>query len=166
MKIDEVMNRDVITINEEDTIRDAALKLKSEEISGLPVVDEEGKLKGILSEADILSTLEEDVEFPRDLWLPNPFELVEIPIRTALDWNKYKKILKDKKEILVKEVMTSKVYTVNPNDEIYRAANLMSKHKINRLPVIENNKLIGIVAREDIIDSIVKHRYDEELENE
>ncbi|WP_201721243.1 CBS domain-containing protein [Methanonatronarchaeum thermophilum] len=159
------MNPDVFTVNNDDTIREAALKLKSKEISGLPVVDSEDRLVGIISEADILSTLEEDVEFPRDLWLPNPFELIEIPIRTALDWKKYKKILEDKKEILVEEVMTSKVYTVSPEDEIYRAANLMSKHKINRLPVVEDGKLVGIVAREDLIDSIVNKR-EKELKDE
>ncbi|OUJ18805.1 CBS domain containing protein [Methanonatronarchaeum thermophilum] len=165
MNIEEVMNPDVFTVNNDDTIREAALKLKSKEISGLPVVDSEDRLVGIISEADILSTLEEDVEFPRDLWLPNPFELIEIPIRTALDWKKYKKILEDKKEILVEEVMTSKVYTVSPEDEIYRAANLMSKHKINRLPVVEDGKLVGIVAREDLIDSIVNKR-EKELKDE
>ncbi|UOY10740.1 CBS domain-containing protein [Methanonatronarchaeum sp. AMET6-2] len=155
------MNRDVVTVKHNDTIRDAALLLKDKEISGLPVVDDRDRLVGIISEADILSTLEEDVEFPRDLWLPNPFELVEIPIRTALDWKKYREILNEKKEVSVNEVMTKKVYTVGPDDEIYRAANLMSKHKINRLPVVDDDEVVGILAREDIIDSIVKKRREE-----
>jgi len=156
MYIKDIMNKDVITASKDDTVREVALKLKNHGISGLPVVDEK-RVVGIVSEEDIIKSLKEFEFSNQELWLPTPFEIIEIPVKGYLERKKYKEMLKDKSEIQVSEIMSNDVYTVSPSDKVAVAAKLITKHKVNRLPVVdEKGNLVGIVARGDIISSIVR----------
>lgn len=147
------MNPDVVVCSPEDTIGDVARLLKQNNISGLPVVDD-GKVVGIVSEGDLLKLLE--VPDRSGLWLPSPFEVFEVPIRELINWEETKRMLDDVGSKPVEEIMNKKVYTVSPEDSIEKASTIITKHKINRLPVIEGGLLVGIVTRGDIIRGLGK----------
>nr|WP_321497486.1 CBS domain-containing protein [uncultured Methanolobus sp.] len=152
MDVKDVMNTDVVTCSSETPIREVAQLLKQKKISGLPVVDD-GKVVGIVSEGDILKLLE--VPEHSGLWLPSPFEVIEVPIRQLLNWEETKDMLEDFGSKPVKEIMTKGAYAIGPDASIEDASTVLSKHKINRLPVVdEDGTLVGIVTRGDIIGGL------------
>ena len=152
MNVGEVMNTDVITIAPDASIRDAARLLREHRISGLPVVDGV-KLVGIVTETDILKLLKTHPP-SKNLWLPSPLEVIEVPIRELLNWEELKKSLEETAERPVKSIMKRKVHTTSPDESIEDASWKMVEHRVNRLPVVEDGKLIGIVARGDIINAL------------
>lgn len=154
MKVKDVMNPNVIYCKSGDSIRSTAQILKKNGISGAPVVDDNGNIVGVISEEDILRFLE--IPHRGGLWLPSPFEVIEIPIRELVSWEETKHMLSDFGDKKVKEVMKTDVFTISPESSIEEASELMTKHKINRLPVVENGKLVGIVTRGDIITGLSK----------
>jgi len=149
MKIKDVMNKDVITCAPDDSLSDVANLFKENHISGLPVVDK-GKVVGLVSETDVLK-LFNIPDVSNELWLPSPFEIIEIPIRNLLRIEETKKALENLKLRPVKDIMTKTIHAISPQDSLEDASSIMVKHKVNRLPVIENGRLVGIVARSDII---------------
>ena len=149
MKIKDVMNKDVITCGPDDPLDIVARLFKENHISGMPVV-ENGEVVGLVSETDLIR-LFNFPEFSNELWLPSPFEIIEIPIRNIMRFEETKKAIENMKQRPVKDIMVRSVYSVSPEDSLEDASGIMIKHKVNRLPVIENNKLVGIVARSDII---------------
>lgn len=153
MKVKDVMNPDVVVCSPEDTIGDVARLLKQNNISGLPVI-EDGKVVGIVSEGDLLKLLE--VPDRSGLWLPSPLEVFEVPIRELINWEETKRMLDDVGSKPVEEIMSKKVYTVSPEDSIEKASSIITKHKINRLPVVEGGLLVGIITRGDIIRGLGK----------
>lgn len=149
MKIRDVMTKNVITCTPDDTIGTLASIFKENHISGVPVVEKE-KVVGIASETDLLKLFETS-EFSNEPVLPSPLEIIEIPIRNIIRLEEVKKALEDIKIKSVSSIMKKPVRSVSPEDDLEFASGKMIKHKINRLPVIENGKLVGIVARSDII---------------
>ncbi len=149
MKIREVMNKDVIICKPDDPVSLLSKLLKENHISGLPVVERE-KVVGIVSETDLLR-LFEIPQFTGGLWLPSPFEVIEVPIRNLVRFEEFKKAFEELKSKPVKDIMNKEVQSVSPDDSLEEASSIMVKHKVNRLPVIENGKLVGIVTRSDII---------------
>jgi len=152
MKIKDVMNKDVITCRPDDTVGFLSTLLKENHISGMPVVENE-KVVGIVSETDLIK-LFKTPEHTGELWLPSPLEIIEIPIRNLLKYEEFKKSLENLKLKPIRDVMEKTVYSVSPDDSLEEASNRMIKHRVNRLPVIENGKLVGIVARSDIIKGL------------
>jgi CBS domain-containing protein len=116
---------------------------------------DEGKVVGIVSEGDILKLLA--VPEHGGLWLPSPFEVIEVPIRELLNWEDTKNMLDDVGSKPIKEIMTKNVYAIGPDASIEDASTVISKHRINRLPVVvEDGTLVGIVTRGDIINGLGK----------
>jgi len=152
LKVKDVMNTEVITCTPDETVKNAAQVLKKHRISGLPVV-KNNELAGIVTETDILKLLKTH-SAGGDLWLPSPFEVIEVPLREFIGWEELKHSLESIENKPVEKIMTTRVYTVLPGDSIETASEKMVKHRINRLPVVEKEKLVGIVARGDIIKSL------------
>ncbi len=152
MKIRNVMNTDVITCKPDDPVSLLSKLLKENHISGLPVV-EKGKVVGIVSETDLLKLFEIS-QFTGGLWLPSPFEVIEVPIRNLVRFEEFKKAFEELKSKPVRDIMNKEVQSVSPDDSLEEASSIMVKHKVNRLPVIENGRLVGIVARSDIIKGL------------
>ncbi|ATZ60794.2 MAG: CBS domain-containing protein [Methanosarcinales archaeon Met12] len=149
MKVKDIMNKKVVTCVPGDVVSDVVKKLKKHNISGMPVV-EGGKVVGVITERDILGLLRTP-EYSKDLWLPSPLELIEVPIRELVDWTKTKKALEDMGDRPVARVMSRCLYVISPEEGIEKAAEMMTKHRVNRLPVTEDDRLVGIVTRGDII---------------
>lgn len=148
MKIRDVMTADVITVGPETSLHEVARLLSERRISGLPVVDTQGRLIGVVSEADVLV---------KELGHPEP--------RHPLEW-----LLGDRHEAeemrrraarTAREAMTSPAIGIQPDRPLRIAADLMVKHRINRLPVIDDGRLVGIVTRADLVRAYL--HLDEEI---
>ena len=148
MKVKDIMSSNVIVCSPQDTISSTAQLLKKENISGVPVVDE-GKIVGIVSEGDLLKLL--NIPEHGGLWLPSPFEVIEIPIRELISWEDTKNMLSDIGSKPVSDIMEKDVFTVGPESSVEDASRSMTRHKINRLPVVDNGELAGVITRGDII---------------
>lgn len=153
MKVKDVMNSNVVFCKPDDTVREVARILKENNISGVPVIEDE-ELMGIVSEGDVLKLL--IIPEKGDLWLPSPFEVIEVPIREYLGWEETKKILSDVGSTKVSEIMTKDVYTIPAEASVEEASEHMVRHRINRLPVMEDDHVVGIVTRGDIIQGLAK----------
>ncbi len=149
LKVKDIMEKKVVVCIVIDSVSIVAKKLRKNGISGIPVMDAD-KLVGMITESDILRLLRTP-KYSRELWLPSPLELIEVPIRELVGWVEMKKALEDIGNMPVRDIMTKQVYTISSSDSLERAAEIMTKHDINRLPVIEGDKLVGIVTRGDII---------------
>jgi CBS domain-containing protein len=147
------MNVRPITVPAEANISEAARLLRENKISGLPVLDGE-KLVGIVSESDLLRLLSVEDEEEGSLWLPSPFEVFEVPFRDLVKWERMQSNLKDNQTKSVADVMSRNLHEVGPDDSVEEAASIMTRHRINRLPVVEDGRLVGIVTRGDIISGL------------
>jgi CBS domain-containing protein len=150
MKIKEVMTKEVVTLEPDDTILDASLKLSNKKISGAPVVDADGKVIGVFSEADILKRLKVTSKTLRMIY-PS---LCSVCV-TFQEEETERETLEAYKEVAgmkVKELMTTNVETVGPEGEVRDAIKKMVAKSINRLPVVDElGKAIGIITRGDIL---------------
>lgn len=144
MKIKDIMTKEVITVKEADTIESCAKLLTTHDFSGLPVVDESGDLKGIITEGDLIR---------RSAKVPTPAYLEFLGGIIYLDNpNKFFDEVKKSMGLTAKEAMTEDLTTIGPDEAIEKAANLLVRKQIKRLPVVdEAGKLIGIVSRKDIM---------------
>ena len=144
----DIMTEDVITISKDASIDQLSELLVKNKISGVPVLDENKKLVGIVTEADIIIK-DSDLQFPRY------FKLLDAII--YLDsLNKFRNNLKKHLAVKVEEIMTTKVRTVSPDTSLSEVANIMLDRRINRLPVLDQNgRITGIVTRADIVRSMI-----------
>ncbi len=149
MNVRDVMRKDVITCSPDDTVGSLSKIFKENRISGVPVV-EEGKVVGIVSETDLIK-LFKVTEFSGELWLPSPLEVIEVPLRNLFRIEEFRKDLEEMKLKPVRDIMKKTVYSISPDDTLEEASRRMVRHRVNRLPVIEDEKLVGIIARCDII---------------
>ena len=150
------MTKDPVVCTAETSLRDVVGLLRKHHIGGLPVM-EGTELVGIITESDLISLLESE-RISDDLWLPSPFEIIEIPIREYINWEKTKHALRNIGDMPAKKVMTHRVITAIEEMDIEAAAALMLKEGIARLPIIRGKKLVGIVTRADIINAVGSSR--------
>jgi len=149
MRVDQVMNRDVVTVSPTTPLKEVASLLARRRISGVPVCDA-GGVVGVVSEADILWK-ELGVSEGGGGW-------VEGILESAYG---------DKGRVAAGsagEAMTAPAIVVAPQATIPEAAKLMIECRVNRLPVVEDGKLVGIVARSDLVRAFT--RTDEEIKGE
>jgi CBS domain-containing protein len=135
----DIMSKEVIYVQEDDGVLSTIKTLKKNRISGVPVLDENNSLSGIISESDILKLIEsESVLFPL-------FEMIENPERLE----SITKIMAQKK---VKDVMSKPLVFVYPDTPISEIVSMMWSKDINRVPVVdEKGSLVGIIARADLL---------------
>ena len=144
MKAKDVMTRTVVSIDQDATVLQAARLMLQHHISGLPVVDKQGALVGVLSEGDFLRRSETHTERRRSRWL----EFLMGPGRIAGDYV-------HSHGSKVSEVMTSDVKTVGEETSLEDIVALMEKRRIKRVPVLRGGKLVGIVTRSNLMHAMV-----------
>lgn len=142
------MTRDVVTVSPDCTVTELARILHDARISGVPVVNDSGSIVGIVSEADLLAKVARP-HLPAHIQLLGGIIYLESP--SEMD-----SALKKALGALVKDIMTTKVVTVDGNDEVEDVANLLVDRRVNRVPVLENGALAGIITRADIIETLVQ----------
>ena len=138
-----------ISVTTDTPVSQVSLLMKKNRIGGIPVT-KDGKPVGIVTETDILSLLTMP-EISEDLWLPSPFEIIEIPIRELMNWEKTKEALSDVGSLPISEVMSDDLICTAPDVDIEEAASIMMKEGIARLLVVEDDELVGIVTRADLV---------------
>jgi CBS domain-containing protein len=152
MKVRDVMTADPVVVFADATVREAAGLLRKHRVGGLPVMDGE-KVVGMITESDILKLMKTP-GISEDLWLPSPLEIIEVPLREAINWAHTQKALSHIGDQPVRSVMSSPAITIGEKDDMDAAAALMVEKRIGRLPVIRGRKLVGIVARADIVKGL------------
>jgi CBS domain-containing protein len=144
------MTATVVSVSPETPLKEVARLLVAHRISGVPVCAQDGTVLGVVSEADILRKEEGvDPELPRPLaWVVRRLdgELDKVAARTA------------------GEAMTAPAITARPRQQVAEVARLMVDRSINRVPVVADGKLVGIVSRADLVRAFA--RPDEEIERE
>ena len=143
MKAHQIMTRNVVTIAPDASIHDAAKLMIDHHVSGLPVVDAAGKLIGIVTERDFLRRQELGTEIKRPRWL----EFLRGPGKQAVDFVR-------EAGRKVHEIMTPNVYSVIPDAELADIVEIMERHRIKRVPVVQGDHLVGIVSRHNFVAAI------------
>jgi CBS domain-containing protein len=143
MRAADLMTRNVVTVDEEAGVQEAAALMLRHRVSALPVLDRSGKLIGIVSEGDLMRRAELGTERERSWWL----ELITANSDLAEDYVK----AHGRK---VREVMTRKPITASPDTPINEIALLLEEHAIKRVPILDHGKLVGIVARANLLQAM------------
>jgi CBS domain-containing protein len=147
LKVKDIMTKDVVTVTSETTVMELAKIFAEKHISSLPVVDGAGSLVGIVTETDL-------VEQDKSLHIPTVISIFDWVIYLESD-KKFEKELKKMTGRKVGDIYSTDVLTVSPLDTVAKVADLMSSHKVNALPVVEADKVVGIVARIDLIRAMI-----------
>lgn len=147
MKAADLMVTNVVTVRPGDTVREAARLLIKHRISGAPVVDYGDKLVGVISEADLIRRVEIGTERHRRSWL-------ELLTGNATLAAEYLKAHARK----VEDVMSRRVITAPPDMQLTEIARLLEKHKIKRIPIVEGEKVVGIVSRANLLQALAGSR--------
>ncbi|MEN6414062.1 MAG: CBS domain-containing protein [Veillonellales bacterium] len=147
MKAQDIMEKEVVSVNQQATVREIAQVLLDHKISGVPVVDDAGDLVGIVTEGDLLHK-EMSPRIPH---------FVNI-LGAIIYYNGVRRYDEDFKKLMAGqacEMMTKKVITVDEDADIDAVVKLMIEHGIKRIPVVKDNKVLGIVSRRDIIRALL-----------
>jgi len=147
LKAKDIMTREIVTVTPETEIVEAAGILLKNRVNGLPVVDDTGKLVGILCQSDLI------VQQKR-IPVPSLFTLLEsyVPLSSV------KRIDKEVAKIAaitVKQAMTADPVTVSPETEMEDIAALMVDRKYHTLPVVDGGRLVGIIGKEDVLKTLL-----------
>jgi CBS domain-containing protein len=144
----DVMTKEVITVKKETTIRELAELFARHRISSAPVVDNSGAMIGIVTETDL-------VEQDKNLHIPTVISLFDWVIYLESD-KKFEKELKKMTGQTVGDIFTEEVVQVSSTTPVSDLADLISSRKINSIPVVDGNRLVGIVSRIDLIRTMIK----------
>ncbi len=150
MKVREIMETEVITIPHNATYEDAARVLYTRDISGAPVVDEDGRMVGAVSEKDLFRIM---YPFYRSYY--------EHP-ESYTDYEERENKIEEIRLHPVRTFMTKEVITISPDSPVMRAGSLMLARNVNRLPVVENGRLVGMISRNNIYRKILKYHFEVE----
>ncbi len=156
MNVSEIMTPDPLTVQANANVREAARIMREHHIGGLPVL-EGTRLVGMVTDSDLLALLSTPSP-SEDLWLPSPLEIIEVPIREFINWEKTKAALADIGTMPVHRVMSEPPIAIGEDAAIEDAAALMLREGIVRLPVMRDNALVGIVTRSDIVQGLATGR--------
>lgn len=146
----DVMTRTVLSVRPETPLKEVARQLVEHRISGLPVVDEGGQVLGVVSEGDLLVKRQD----------PDAFRHRPLA-RIFGESEETRQLIAKAESRTAGDSMTSPAITIEASKPVDVAATLMVERRINRLPVTEDGRLVGIVTRADIVRTFV--RTDEEL---
>ncbi len=144
MQVRDVMTTKVITVRPDTPAREIARLLVENRISGVPVVDEENRVLGIVSEGDLIRRLEDGDDGRRRSWW---LELFASPERRAEQYVKAH-------GRLAREIMTDEIVTIDEEATLAEAARLLEEKHVKRLPVVREGKLVGLVSRADLLRAL------------
>jgi CBS-domain-containing membrane protein len=149
MKVRDVMTRGVVTVPPEMSLREVARTLTEHQISGVPVVDEDGAILGVVSEADLLVKQ-----------LSRPVSR-RLPLEWILGERHDPAELRRRAATTASEAMSAPAVTIDAGRPLREAAAVMIDRSVNRLPVTADGRLVGIVTRADLVRAYL--RLDQEI---
>ncbi|WP_087003692.1 CBS domain-containing protein [Rhizobium sullae] len=138
MQAKDIMTRPVTSVSETAGIRKAIEIMIAADVSGLPVVGDDGSLRGIITEGDMLRRKELDLRAAADAGTVDA-------LRDYVHGNSWR----------VDDVMSADVFSVSPSAPLGEIAGLMAVHSIKRVPVVLDGRVVGIVSRRDLLKAVV-----------
>ncbi len=145
MEVEKVMNPKVVWVTPTTSYKEVVNLLLTHEISGMPVVDDDGVLLGVVTEADLLAHSAFDVDQPRALAV-----LADVLSARKRQW------VAKAGGWTAGDMMSRDVVTCDPHTDVHSAARLMLDHEVTRLPVVEDEHVVGIVSRQDILQALAR----------
>lgn len=145
MQIKDFMITNVISVHKTMTMKELLKILVDQEIGGVPVVDEQNRLTGIISDGDVIRYLQ-----PQGRTIYDAFSMVFISEKENLN-----RKIESSIDNRIEKIMRKRVKTVHPDDNIEEALSILSQYHFKKIPVVdESNKVVGVISRGDIIRSI------------
>ena len=144
----DIMTKDVITVHPQTPVRELATLLLNHKISGVPVVDEAGKVLGVVTESDLIFQ-NKKVHLPTAVAILDAFLFLERP----------EKLEQEMKKIagsMAGDICSAELISVTPETPLDELATLMAEKKIHTLPVLDGGKLAGVIGKSDIIRTIAQ----------
>ncbi len=146
-KVSDVMSRDVITVRPETSLRELAEILSERNINGVPVVDDDGDVIGVVSESDL-------VEQNKPLHIPTVFVILDSIIPLENPWRmqkEFKRLTASK----VEDIYSHPAICIKPDADITEVARIMSEKQIHTIPVVDRGRLVGVIGKVDVIRSLI-----------
>jgi CBS domain-containing protein len=143
MKAIDVMVKDVITVGPDTSVAEAAKLMADHDISALPVVDGDGRLVGIVSEADLIHREEIGTDIHHPWWVEAITPAAKLAAEFAKSHGKR-----------VEELMSEHVITASEETPLAEVAATLERNRIKRIPVVRDGKVIGIVSRANLIQAL------------
>lgn len=147
IKAKDIMTRDIFSVSPDTEIVKAAKILLKNRINGLPVIDDSGKLVGIVCQSDLVAQ-------QKSIPIPSVFTLLDsfVPLTSI---KRIDKAVEKIAALTVKQAMTPNPATVVPETDIEDIAKLMVDQKYHTLPVMQGDKVVGIVGKEDVLKTLL-----------
>lgn len=143
MKASDVMVRKVITTHPEAAVSEVASVLVDNDISALPVVDDQGHVVGVISEADLMRREEIGSQKSRPWWLEALTPGATLAKEFARSHGKK-----------VRELMSTEVVSAREDTPLSEVASLLEKHRIKRVPIMRDGELVGVVSRSSLVQAL------------
>ncbi|MCL5807984.1 MAG: CBS domain-containing protein [Deltaproteobacteria bacterium] len=147
LKAKDIMTREIVTVYPDTEVVQAAKLMLDKHISGLPVIDKEGHVKGIICQSDLMAQ-------QRKIPLPSFFILLDGAISLTSPQQIENEIRK-MSAVKVSEAMTPDPITVDTETGLEDIATLMVKHNIHTLPVLDQGWLVGVIGKEDVLRTLM-----------
>lgn len=142
----QIMTREVVSVSPELSVDDLAKRFVETSVSAMPVIDGEGRLCGIVSETDL-------VEQDRPLHIPTVVAIFDVVVYLESE-KKFREQVEKMTARTVGEICQKDVVMCAPETSVPAIAGLMTEHKVNLLPVVEKDRVVGVVSRHDIIRAV------------
>ena len=147
-QVSDIMERDPVTVSPEASVQDVVAALREHRLPGVPVVDWDGKVQGIVTEADLVLPDEDG-----DLHIPHYINLFGGTVFLE-PLGRFEERLRKAFAADAADMMTRHPDTVRPDTSVREAARLIHETGHNRLPVVEDGKLVGVVTRVDVLGAL------------
>lgn len=142
----EIMIKDVMTVRPETTVEEAGRLFMEKNISGAPVVDEDGRLFGIITENDLIMK-DKRFHLPTILRIFDAYIPLETPSQMEKEFRKMA-------AYLVKDICTRDVITITEETSLEEIASIMTEKNVHLLPVLKGKKFAGLVGRHEVLNAI------------
>jgi len=140
-KAEDIMSKDIVKVKPKDSIHRVSRILAENDTSGAPVVDDIGRIVGVISEHDIVAFL-------------STFDMTKLEVMDSSNLPHLAHIYLQASAKPIEEIMMKEVVTADPDATIDQLAEIMTENNINRVPIVEKGNLVGIVSRIDILRNI------------
>ncbi|MGM0424824.1 MAG: CBS domain-containing protein [Thermodesulfobacteriota bacterium] len=144
----EIMSKEVITVKPQTKITEATALLLENHVNGLPVVDDDNNLLGIICQSDIITQ-------QKKLPLPTVFTLLDgiIPLSS---YSQLEKEVQKMSATTVEQAMTPDPVSVAPDADLEEVAEIMVRKSYHTIPVVQEGKLVGVLGKEDVLKTLIK----------
>jgi len=157
MEIKKVMHKEVLTLRPDDTLSDAVKLFGDHKIGGAPVVDDDNRLLGLISEFDIIKMLKTKTT-KLSMVFPSSHSL-GLTFQESIVYKEIQEAFSDVSHMEVRDLMTNDVITARENQHLEEVAPELLKEHVKRIPIVdENNRVVGILTRRDLIRGLIAEK--------